>query len=637
LAKVRSTAAIRAIVAVAALAAAALAALAGTAPTARAEAHPEGRVVIAVLPYGASVKAIGAVGGISPGVMSAGLGSVPPAQSFLDIGQGNRVNERLYDGDVLPLYVRKGRIGPGTWDRIRQRAEDAPADVVPGLLASTLEDAGFTVTTETPDGLAPLIAANRDGDIDLVAPGACNADCPPGLHVARVVFDQLPGLVQRLGPDDLLIVFAAGSRSEQQLWPTGVTGAGFDGNLTSDSTRTDGVVLATDVAPTVLEWLGVDVPAEMNGTAIRAEGERDPDEVADLQARLADRPSRDTVALLPLTIWLLAATAVALLFRGRAARTAFLLFGLACAWAPLMLLGAAAVDASEPASALMMGLGAAALAGLTAWVVPGPGGLALACALTVGAHAIDVIAGSPYTSLSVLGPNPGGGVRFFGIGNELEAILTVLTLVGAGAWLSTRRDLSGRSAAAWFLGIAAAATLAFAPGRFGADVGAAIVLGIGGATAAVMATGIERKRAIALVLGGGALSLAALFLIDLALGGAHLSRSVLGAGEASDIADVIDRRLTLMVRTFTHPVYPELLIASVAVLIAGFVRGSTVLAWFGDAWPGRCGFLGAVAGVLLGTLANDSGSVLLVLGTIYLGAGAAFWWGNGAGERRAAP
>jgi hypothetical protein len=92
-----------------------------------------------------------------------------------------------------------------------------------------------------------------------------------------------------------------------------------------------------------------------------------------------------------------------------------------------------------------------------------------------------------------------------------------------------------------------------------------------------------------------------------------------------------------MVRTFTHPVYPELLIASVAVLIAGFVRGSTVLAWFGDAWPGRCGFLGAVAGVLLGTLANDSGSVLLVLGTIYLGAGAAFWWGNGAGERRAAP
>ena len=43
------------------------------------------------------------------------------------------------------------------------------------------------------------------------------------------------------------------------------------------------------------------------------------------------------------------------------------------------------------------------------------------------------------------------------------------------------------------------------------------------------------------------------------LGGAHLSRSVLGAGEAGDVLDVLDRRVTLMVHTFTHPVYPELL------------------------------------------------------------------------------
>ena len=52
-----------------------------------------------------------------------------------------------------------------------------------------------------------------------------------------------------------------------------------------------------------------------------------------------------------------------------------------------------------------------------------------------------------------------------------------------------------------------------------------------------------------------------------------------------------------------------------------------VLGWFGDAWPARCGFIGAVAGIALGTIANDSGSVLLVLGTVYLGAAAAFAWG----------
>jgi hypothetical protein len=175
--------------------------------------------------------------------------------------------------------------------------------------------------------------------------------------------------------------------------------------------------------------------------------------------------------------------------------------------------------------------------------------------------------------------------------------------------------------------VAALATLAFAPGRFGADVGAAIVLGVGGATAAVLALGVDRRKAVVLVVGSGALALAGLFAIDAVLGGAHLSRTVLGAGETGDLADVFERRISLMVSTFTDPVYPELLVATLVLLVGGFWKRETVLGWFGGAWAARCGFLGAVAGILLGTLANDSGSVLLVLGTIYLGAAVAFAWG----------
>ena len=33
---------------------------------------------------------------------------VPVAQTFLDISQGNRVNQNLYDGDLPRLYVRDG-------------------------------------------------------------------------------------------------------------------------------------------------------------------------------------------------------------------------------------------------------------------------------------------------------------------------------------------------------------------------------------------------------------------------------------------------------------------------------------------------------------------------------------------------
>ena len=76
---------------------------------------------------------------------------------------------------------------------------------------------------------------------------------------------------------------------------------------------------------------------------------------------------------------------------------------------------------------------------------------------------------------------------------------------------------------------------------------------------------------------------------------------------------------------FAHPVYPELLIASVALLVAGAVCRRRVVAWFGERWAASAGFAGALAGVLIGTLANDSGSVLLVLGTICLAVSAGYY------------
>ena len=66
----------------------------------------------------------------------------------------------------------------------------------------------------------------------------------------------------------------------------GIAGEGFDGLLTSDSTRTDGLVTSTDVAPTILDRLGVPVPPEMNGQPIRSTGERDVGAVIDLEQRL---------------------------------------------------------------------------------------------------------------------------------------------------------------------------------------------------------------------------------------------------------------------------------------------------------------------------------------------------------------
>ena len=72
-------------------------------------------------------------------------------------------------------------------------------------------------------------------------------------------------------------------------------------------------------------------------------------------------------------------------------------------------------------------------------------------------------------------------------------------------------------------------------GRLGADVGAALTLGLGVAAAAVYAAGRGswRSRA-AIVLGAPALAVGLLAVLDLATGGnAHFTRSVLRAGGLS--------------------------------------------------------------------------------------------------------
>ena len=90
-----------------------------------------------------------------------------------------------------------------------------------------------------------------------------------------------------------------------------------------------------------------------------------------------------------------------------------------------------------------------------------------------------------------------------------------------------------------------------------------------------------------------------------------------------------------MAGTFSDPVYPELLAAAAVLLIVAAIRRHAILAWFGNSRPARYGFLGASAGIAVGTVANDSGSVLLVIGLITLALCAGFFWGSG--EARESP
>jgi hypothetical protein len=375
----------------------------------------------------------------------------------------------------------------------------------------------------------------------------------------------------------------------------------------------------------------------MSGQAITAEGSVDPAAITSLGDRMAVISARrGPVIGFSLLAWLAALALAIAISRGAAARNAVRLLVLAVVYLPLVLLAGAAVEPPEAAETLLVVLAAPLLAAATLAALRDYRALAVAAALTALAYAVDVIAGSPLTALSLLGPNPGLGVRFYGIGNELEALLAVLVVAGIGAALAGFVPrASPRAAASAFLGLGLLAALVFAVGRFGADVGAAIVFPVGAAVAAV-AVASGRRRAVLLVIAIPLAMLALLALIDLLSGAnAHLTRSVLDAGGPHSLGDVAQRRLQLSVRSFGRPVLLAFL--PLVAILAGLAiwRRDLLARWLGGRPAMRAGLLGALVATAVGTLANDSGALLLVIGAAYLLAFAAYAWAESQSRQEA--
>jgi hypothetical protein len=210
----------------------------------------------------------------------------------------------------------------------------------------------------------------------------------------------------------------------------------------------------------------------------------------------------------------------------------------------------------------------------------------------------------------------------------------VLVVAGTGAWLTGfSNTASARAAAATFLGVGLLAALVFAAGRFGADVGAAIVFPLGAVVAAAIVASRGRRVTALITIAVPAAVVALLALIDLISGAnAHLTRSVLDAGGLDDLAQVAQRRLQLSAHSFARPIVFVFLPLLAATVVLAFVWRDRIAAWLAGLPAMRAGLAGALAATLVGTLANDSGALLLEIGTAYLLAFAGYAWAE-AGDR----
>jgi hypothetical protein len=138
--------------------------------------------------------------------------------------------------------------------------------------------------------------------------------------------------------------------------------------------------------------------------------------------------------------------------------------------------------------------------------------------------------------------------------------------------------------------------------------------------AALVAAGrVPWRVRIAILLIAPIAGLAVLALLDLLTGGdAHLSRSVLEAGGLDEIADIAERRVRLSYRSLGRGAIPFLVAFALVALAVGFWRREALLGATRAAPGVRAGVYGLLAAVLVGALTNDSGPIILLIGSSYL-------------------
>jgi hypothetical protein len=114
-------------------------------------------------------------------------------------------------------------------------------------------------------------------------------------------------------------------------------------------------------------------------------------------------------------------------------------------------------------------------------------------------------------------------------------------------------------------------------------------------------------------------------VLDLATGGdAHFTRSVLRAGGLGELADVAQRRLELSYNSLGRGIIWLLVLVATAAIVWG-VRSRRRLLVALEPLPGmRAALWGSLVAVVLGALSNDSGPLILLIGTSYLALAAGY-------------
>jgi hypothetical protein len=468
------------------------------------------------------------------------------------------------------------------------------------------------------------VASERTSIIDAIDASVANLDLATDTQVIVVA----PAAV-----NDAAEVTVVGLRS-------GAGGAEIASTpLVSASTRRAGYVTLTDIAPTVLQVLGIDVPAAMSGTTMTLVAASDAAGAPGSAAAFADVAERVKFrdrAVGPVSVAFVALVVLcALSVLVRRARLARSLAAVIMVYPTLTYLSGLVAYHRLPLSfyvviiltgSVVIAAAATSLVGrFGAWAATTV--LAAALWLTLG---VDVVTGGALQINTPFGYTPTIAGRFQGLGNVAFGFVASAAMIVAVLGLLVLRadSAAGMSRrvwwSVWLAGWTGVVTIvAVAAPTFGSDVGGTLAVVPAFGLLVLSATGrrVGWRRAL-LAVGAGVAAMVALAAIDYARDPAaqtHLGRFV-GDLLHGDGPLVLRRKLRGNIAILTSSVWSVLLVIVIVVGVTWCSRHRSMLQSAMAARPyARVFLVGWGTAAVLGFALNDSGiAIPAVMGSIAL-------------------
>ena len=475
-----------------------------------------------------------------------------------------------------------------------------------------------------------------EGEVERMTPTAARAARERAIERADALLGRA---LDSLGGEEWAVLVltptARGAQPEESF--AGLTPIVFSrpgaspGLLTSPSTRRPGLVVNTDVAPSILDHFGIETPPEAVGRpmTVAPSGGGAPARVAADVSRhdALEGARRQVFRAVPIlgavVLWI---AALFLLVGERVPRALRLLVRgavliLLSAPAAMLLVALRPLSASE--MVLAVGGLSLAIALLGSLLTGGRSGHVAPALLAVALLAYDLARGQQMLYWSPFSYSPAAGARFYGVGNEYAGVLLGAAIMG-GASMLWPRDRSGRGERTLVaLALLALAALVGAP-RFGANLGMSLALAVG---AAVFILYLWREEpgwpeVIGALLAAGVL-VAAAVVLDFLLRGAdasHIGRWVAAVRTEGweSVSAVLARKLSMNWWLVRVSSWTDAAAAALAVLgVAVVARPPRVLAVARERTWLAPSLIACFAGCAAAFVLNDSGIVAAALALLY--------------------